>query len=114
MAIDPMALANMIGANLRPVTSWDNSTTPPTPIFDPPLTTAEQATLASLMALLRTTVDLSPADWTLIEARLPNLRAFRQQTRNAFMALTQTERDRAIFDALQDIIAVIVALVRDK
>ena len=114
---DPVAmtLADLCELYGRPIAQWvANPDGTDTPVFVPPLNPTEQEAFDGLQALARATLDLNPDDWAAIDAKLPNLRTFRQQTRNQFMALTQTERDRAIFDSLQDIIAVLVAMLRDN
>ncbi len=57
-----MAWSSLINVNLRPVSSWDTTTTPPTPVFVPPLTAAEQVTLNDLQLMVGFGVTMSLAE----------------------------------------------------
>jgi hypothetical protein len=82
--------------------------------FTPDLSPAEVATLAELDAAAKTALDgLTPADWAAIGPRLANLRTFRQQTRNEFMAKTADQRDRELFDLGTDLAAIVLRVLRD-
>ena len=84
------------------------------PTFDPPLTVEEQATYARLVRAVRSAVPgITPDEWLAIEDDLAALRTFRQQTQAQFMALTATQRDRALFDVVNAQTNVLRALVRD-
>ena len=109
----PLWLVGAWEQYLRVPTSFDTSTIPATPTWDPPHTTYEQATLAMLQALWSASLDLTLADWVKIAAILPDIRAFRQLTRPAVMAMTQTDRDKLYFDTLSDMAHLFVILLRD-
>jgi hypothetical protein len=87
----------------------------PVLVFNPALTTAEQATLADLLRMARMGVPntLSLAEFQAIKADLDTMRTFRQQTQAGFIALTQNQRDRALFDAINAQTNVLRALLRD-
>ena len=83
-------------------------------VFDPPLTTDEQAVYARLLRALRSAIQgITPDEWLAIENDLAAMRTFRQQTQAQFMALTATQRDRALFDVVNAQTNVLRALLRD-
>lgn len=82
--------------------------------FDPPLSGAEQTTFDAIMAMARR--DLAkepPATFTASRSQLQTLRDLRQMGRNAFMALTAAERDRALYDAQTSTTIILLALLRE-
>lgn len=92
----------------------DNVTAPPlTFTFSPDLTSAEVDTLARLEALARARGGMEPADMAAIQARIASIRTFRQLSQSQFMTLTAAERDRTLFDALTDLSAIVLRLLRD-
>jgi hypothetical protein len=89
-------------------------TAPPlTLTFSPDLTPAEVDTLARLEALARANAGMEQVDMAAIQTRLVNLRTFRQLSQSEFMAQTAAERDRTLFDALTDLTAVVLRMLRD-
>lgn len=82
-------------------------------VFDPDLSLAEQAQLATLVSVSRSPVQLTPAEYAAVRAQMQTLRALRQMTRAEFMALTAAERDRATYDALVAVTETLLAILRD-
>ena len=83
-------------------------------VFVPPLTVEELAVYARLERAVRSAVPgITPDEWLAIEDDLAVLRTFRQQTQAQFMALTATQRDRALFDVINAQTNVLRALLRD-
>ena len=108
--MDTMQLATLLATYLRAPSAWTDGV----PIFDPPLTVEEQAVYARLVRALRSAVQgITPDEWLAIEDDLAAMRTFRQQTQAQFMALTATQRDRALFDAINAQTNVLRALLRD-
>lgn len=81
-------------------------------VYTPDLTPAEQALYDRLLRLDASAVALSPTDWEAIEPRLAALRTFRQQPQSEFMAKTANARDRELFDAINDLSAVVLRVLR--
>lgn len=82
--------------------------------FDPPLSGPEQLVYARLVKLVRSTIPgITPAEWQALEPDLAAMRTFRQQSQAEFMALTATQRDRALFDVVNAQTNVLRALLRD-
>jgi hypothetical protein len=81
--------------------------------YSPDLTTEESATLDLMIAAARASANLSGPDITAIRAQMQTLRALRQLGRNSFMALSQAERDRTIYDALVAVTQIFIAELRD-
>lgn len=75
---DPNGEAVLISRYIRDLSGWDQSTTPPTPIFNPPLTTAEQATLADIVTMMNlgVTSNLTLAEFQTMKPDLANGRAY--------------------------------------
>jgi hypothetical protein len=108
-------LAELCRLHLRAPDGYatDDVTGEPVLIFDPPLTNEEQATLANLLGLARSRLDVAPEDFATIRTNLQALRDLRQMGRAAFMALTAAERDRLIYDALVADTVIWLAVLRD-
>jgi hypothetical protein len=95
---------------LRPLSHWlaaDGTTSlrgAPglTPVFEPPLTAPEQATLADLtaMAKSRTTAEMTLAEYQTIKPFLDSEAAWMAITRNAFVAMTEADSRRALYDII--------------
>ena len=81
--------------------------------FIPDLTTVEATELGRLEDLARANADMQPADMSAIAPRREALKVFRQQSASEFMAKTATQRDRELFDATTDLIAIVLRLLRD-
>lgn len=82
--------------------------------FTPDLTADEVTKLGLLMAVARSGMaQITPAEWDRIRPELQALRDFRQLGRNAFMALTAADRDRALYDAQTSTTIILLALLRD-
>lgn len=74
---DPMAFASMLALYLRAPSSWDSTTQPPTPIFTPPLTTAEQATFDRIVNVAKSLVPgITPTEWQAIQSDIDGLVTF--------------------------------------
>jgi hypothetical protein len=111
---ETLALYSLVVAFLRAPTIFYDENGTAVFEFDPPLSVAEQATLDGLRAVARSHVPgISPTEWQAITVDLATMRAFRQQTQAAFIALTQNQRDRALFDAINAQTNVLRALLRD-
>lgn len=113
--ITAQRLVELCQTFLRPPATYatDGDTGEPILTFDPPLTTEEQATLANLLGLARSRLDVAPEDFATIRTNLQTLRDLRQMGRAAFMALTAAERDRLIYDALVADTVIWLAVLRD-
>jgi hypothetical protein len=101
---------------LRPVIILgDDASGNPIPDFQGgPLSTSEQATYALLLRFARSRIEgITFTEWQALENDLSVLRTFRQQTQAQFIALTQNQRDRALFDVVSAQTNVIRALLRD-
>ena len=101
-------------AGLRPPSDILGVVSPRTIVYTPDLSASEQTTFDSLRALARAaTLRLTPADWAAISPRCDTLRVFRQKSQAEFMAKTANQRDRELFDATNDLIAIVLRLLRD-
>lgn len=98
---------------IRPPISIVESETEITLTFDPDLTVEEAALLDAFVRYGRSETTLAFADWQGIVDDLDAMRAFRQQSQAEFMALTATQRDRALFDVVNAQTNVLRALLRD-
>jgi hypothetical protein len=79
----------------------DDVTGLPTFIWNPPLTAQEQADFDILVGIARSGMtSLSIAEYQTVRQNLQPLRALRQLTQSQFIALTQNQRDRMLYDAL--------------
>ena len=112
---EQMTMLSLCGTYLRDIADWiDNGDGTRSPVFAPPLTVEEQAVYARLLRAMRSAVPgLTPDEWLAIENDLAAMRTFRQQTQAQFMALTATQRDRALFDVVNAQTNVLRALLRD-
>lgn len=82
--------------------------------FDPVLTSPEQATYNDILALWQANLShLTPAEYATIRPHLVTIRDHRQMGRNAFMALTATERDRLTYDVQAATTTILLAVLRD-
>lgn len=79
--------------------------------FAPDLTTTEMTTISGVVRGVLAHLTKTERDG--IETDLAALRAFRQQSQSEFIALTQNQRDRALFDVVNAQTNVIRALLRD-
>lgn len=104
------ALWDLITASIRRPSDGSGTTF----TFTPALSAAEQATLDALLAAFRAGLtDIPQANYAAVKAGLQTLRAIRQPGRNAFMALTAAERDRLCWDAIDAILTVLLAQLRE-
>lgn len=96
--IDPMAFGVILTTNLRAPSTWNGTT----PIFDPPLTAAEQAILDDLLAMAksRQTADMTLAEYQAIKPFLASEQTWQAITRNAFVAMTEADSRRALYDII--------------
>lgn len=82
--------------------------------FVPPLTTAEEATFARIVAMSRGVIaGITSEEWAALEPSFAQERTFRQQSQSEFIAKTQNARDRELFDTLNAVINELRALRRD-
>lgn len=82
--------------------------------FTPDLTTDESATVNDLIRLAIASGPWSSAAYAAVRTEMQALRDLRQLGRNAFMALSATERDRMIYDALVAQTIIDLAILRDE
>lgn len=80
--------------------------------WDPPLTAQQQATYDAI-ALKYRAVRIEPEEWAAIRDDIVVIRDLRQLGRNAFMALTAADRDRALYDAQAATTTILLALLRE-
>lgn len=107
-----MAYAALIAASIRPPSRWDSSTDPPTPIFDPPLTAAEQTTLTDIRTMLRFGVTLTLAEWQSIKAAAIEARTFRQRSGQTWNGLTTAQREADELQWLRDLTDILAVIIR--
>lgn len=85
--------------------------------FTPDLTAPQlalvQGVVAELVARADAPVTLTAAEWAAIRPQVQSLRDLRQLGRNAFMALTAAERDRALYDAQTATTIILLAILRE-
>jgi hypothetical protein len=86
---------------------------PLTLTWEPDLTPEEQASVDTVVRLSLSGTLLSPADYAALAPRLAALRTFRQQSQSEFMAKTANARDRELFDAMNDVSAILLRMLRD-
>lgn len=80
----------------------------------PDLTTEQTATLELVADTIAASAPLTTGILTAIRADMQVLRDLRQMGRNAFMGLSATERDRALYDAFTATTKVLLAILRDE
>lgn len=79
------------------------------------LTPAQQTTLDQVVRFWRAGItDLTLPEWLLLEDEQATKRTFKQRSQSDFIALTQNQRDRALYDAVIALIKVQNAQIRDK
>lgn len=102
-------------AAIRPPTSivLDETGDAYTFTFEPDLTPAELATFDLAIAVMRSGTGLSPTDYQAIRTQMQVLRAMRQQGRNAYVNLTEAERNRQTYDCLVAITEIFLTLTRE-
>lgn len=83
-------------------------------VFDPDLTSEEQATFDVLLHLAASVEPMQPDAYSAVRSEMQTLRALRQMGRGAFMDLTAAERDRAMYDAFTSVTKVLLAILRDE
>lgn len=98
---------------IRPPVSIVQSATEIVLTFTPDLTAAESSLLDTFVRYGRSETALAFVDWQGIVDDLDAMRTFRQQSQSEFMALTATQRDRALFDVVNAQTNVLRALLRD-
>lgn len=82
---------------------------------NPTLTAEQQTTLADLLVFWRSGITgITFAEWQALDAAMADDRAFRQQTRAQFLAKTQAQQARELFDLGTAHSKMIRALTRDK
>jgi hypothetical protein len=80
--------------------------------FTPPLSDPEQATYSDILSRWRANLRHLTTLAT-IRPHLVTIRDHRQMGRNAFMALTATERDRLTYDVQAATTTILLAVLRD-
>lgn len=108
------ALYAVVPANLR---VWSNVAATDTTItftYTPDLSAAETATLTLLVGYCRLgPPGITPAEWVALGPSLDTMRTFQQLSQADFIALTQNQRDRMLFDLGNAHTRVLRALMRD-
>lgn len=82
-------------------------------VFDPPLTAEEEPVYDALLHIARSTELMTVGQYDAVREQMQTLRALRQMGRNAFMALSAAERDRALYDAFTATTQVLLSILRD-
>lgn len=100
-------------AGLRPGTMEGDGVTDRTIVYTPDLTAPEQAIFDASLALAKAHQQMSREAYAAIRADIQTVRDLRQMGRNAFMALTATERDRLIYDAQSATTTILLAILRE-
>jgi hypothetical protein len=100
-------------AGFRSPTSTEGTPKVITLTYEPDLTPEEQATFDTVSRLAVGASLLTPEERTLLEPRVLGLRTFRGQSQSEFMAKTANARDRELFDAVNDLAAIVLRLLRD-
>lgn len=106
-------LAALVETGLRRPTSHSSDKTGASITWDPDLTPAEQATLDVLLKLAVGATLITPAEADAIRDDIVVIRDLRQLGRNAFMALTAADRDRALYDAQSATTTILLAILRE-
>lgn len=100
---------------LRPVTSWTGDASGEmTPVFEPPLSAAEQATYADIVTLATATQTMTPTDYAAVRTQMQQLRSTRQLGRPAFLALTTAQQMRILYDDDVATAEILLKLFRDS
>lgn len=81
--------------------------------WTPDLTVEEQATVDTLLKLVVGATLITPAEAVAIRDDIVVIRDLRQLGRNAFMALTAADRDRALYDAQAATTTILLAILRE-
>lgn len=82
-------------------------------IFTPDLTPAETQLFDDGIAAMRSGTGLSTTDYQAIRTQMQTLRAMRQLGRNAYVNLTEAERNRQTYDCLVAITEIFLKLTRE-
>lgn len=107
-------IAERAAFDLRVPDDVSDDGTTATLTWTPSLTPDEQTALATIADQSRSETGLSADGYAAIRTQMQTLRALRQLGRNAFMGLSQAERDRTIYDALVAVTQVFIAMQRDS
>lgn len=81
--------------------------------FEPDLSPAELALFNDIVATMRSGTGLSVVDYQAIRTQMQTLRAMRQLGRNAYVNLTEAERNRQTYDCLVAITEIFLKLTRE-
>lgn len=81
--------------------------------WTPDLTAAEAATVDEIIRSASMQSPMTAGAYEAVRSQMQTLRALRQMGRNSFMALSQTERDRLIYDNLVAATQVFLSILRD-
>lgn len=101
-------IAYLIAEQLRMATAYSDGVY----TFEPDLTLAEEAKLADLIAVAQSGLRMTSDQYDAVRTQMQTLRDLRQMGRNAFMGLSQAERDRALYDAFTATTQVFLAILR--
>lgn len=104
------AFIDRLALGVRLPTTMDATTA----TFTPDLTTDEQAAVSLALDRAESETGLTAEGYAAIRSQMQTLRALRQMGRNGFMALSQSERDRLIYDNLVAVTQVFIAMQRDS
>lgn len=95
----------ILGDDANPVPDWGPN----------PPTTEELATFAEIIVFARSGITgITFAEWQALDAAMADDRAFRQQTRAQFLAKTQAQQARELFDVVTAHSKMLRALIRDR
>lgn len=98
---DTLRVLNLKGFRAPALVGADDVTGLPTFTWEPPLTAQEQADFDILVGIAKSGMTgLSIEEYRIVRQNLPALRALRQLTQSQFIALTQNQRDRMLYDAI--------------
>ena len=97
-------LAELCDAHLRPIKEWHGDASGFTPIFAPPLSPAEKATLDELEVMARHGVTMTLAEWRAIKEDAAGLRQY--------LGLSSPTAAQTAL-ATQAIIRVLATIIRD-
>jgi hypothetical protein len=105
-------IADLCGTYLRPAVTQGDAAGVGW-VFVPPLTTQEQAIFADVVSLANSAAGLTPTDYAAVRTQMQALRAVRQTTRNAYVNMTEADRNRMDYDALVACCEIFIKLLRD-
>lgn len=106
------ALCGAAGQRIPDIVGPPGSTTRDL-VWTPDLTSTELAAITDIVATGKSAVAINVADYQALKPFLTTMRALLGLSQSDFMALTQAQRDRMIFDNLSAIERVLLRMLRD-